>query len=100
MFGKLLLAGVAVSALATVGLTASNAQAGSFGFDLSVHRGRSYHGVRHGDFHRHHHHYQVYYRDCWHEPWRCYGHYDCSPEAYRVADYLRFRGYHVRVGYD
>jgi hypothetical protein len=39
-----------------------------------------------------HHHYDVLYRDCAHDPWRVYGRYDCREDAERVAYRLERRG--------
>ncbi|MCZ2342922.1 MAG: hypothetical protein LC104_14205 [Bacteroidales bacterium] len=45
----------------------------------------------------HHHHFEVRYRTCDHEPWRCAGHFDCRHDADRVAHRLQHRGYEVIV---
>jgi len=47
--------------------------------------------------HDHVHCYHVYYRTCCHEPWRCFGHFDCRHEASHAARNLRFRGYEAFV---
>jgi hypothetical protein len=97
MFRKLILAGAAAAALCFPALGTSKAQAGSFDFDVRF--GRRDFGIRvgHGQRHVHNHHFHLMYRDCWHSPWRCYGIYDCEREAYRVADFLRYRGYSTRI---
>jgi hypothetical protein len=100
MLGKLLLAGAAVMALAIPSVSTSTAHAGSFGFDISVHRGGTWGGYYHGGIIRHRHcEYKVFYRECGCDRWNCYGHYGCYDDAYRVASRLRFRGFQVRMGF-
>jgi hypothetical protein len=45
----------------------------------------------------HHEHFEVRYRTCDHEPWRCAGHFDCRHDANRAAHRLQRRGYEVIV---
>jgi hypothetical protein len=43
---------------------------------------------------------EVRYRTCDHEPWRCHGHYHSASHAYQVARDLRRSGYETRVVFD
>jgi hypothetical protein len=88
MIRKLLFSAAAVLALGSV--AATPADAGHFDF-----RVRS----RFVDFRfgGHHCHYHVLVRHCCHDPWQCYGTYDCRCEADRVACFLRSQGLLVRV---
>ncbi|MBI1830930.1 MAG: hypothetical protein HYR84_05700 [Planctomycetes bacterium] len=47
--------------------------------------------------HPHVHYFRVYVRECCQEPWRCYGTYRCSEDAYRAAHHLRHRGFEAFV---
>lgn len=45
-----------------------------------------------------HHHYDVYYRTCFHGPWRLYGSYDCRDEAEHAAYHLHHdHGYRTKI---
>lgn len=44
-----------------------------------------------------HHHYDVYYRNCEHEPWRFAGSYDCIHDAEGAARRLDRRGFQVSI---
>ncbi len=43
----------------------------------------------------HDHHYYVYYRECPHSPWFCYGVYHCPVEAQNTAFWIQSQGYQV-----
>jgi hypothetical protein len=47
--------------------------------------------------HRHRRCYEVMYRGCDREPWRCDGTFESRHRAYEVAEHLRCRGLEVRV---
>jgi hypothetical protein len=47
--------------------------------------------------HRHHCCYEVLYRKCCDEPWRCRGTYESRHRAHEVAERLHCRGFEVRV---
>jgi len=79
MFRKLMFASVAALGLAVPFVASSTAEASP----LPVH----HHG----------HCYRVFYRECCHEPWRCYGSYDCPRDAERSARRLRHRGFEAYV---
>src|SRR5690348_4134299 len=47
--------------------------------------------------HRHHCTYEVLYRGCDREPWRCRGDYESQHRAHEVAERLHCRGFEVRI---
>lgn len=46
---------------------------------------------------RRHHRYEVFYRQCDHEPWRCAGSYYSREDAFREVRHLRHRGFEAIV---
>ncbi len=53
--------------------------------------------VRHEAEHHRRHHYEVLYRWRACDPWRCYGRFDCRPDARFAAERLEREGFHVRI---
>jgi hypothetical protein len=47
--------------------------------------------------HRHRCEYEVLYRRCDREPWRCRGDFESRHRAHEIAERLRCRGFEVRI---